>query len=165
MLHVALPLLGLWLLLARPELDAHWEHQPSHFWLVLGVAGVNIVLAWRIQTAARAHSDARLVLIAASFIAAAGFLFLHALATPGVLVSGPNTGFFVATPIGLTVASVFAALSSADFTPARAASIVRQEKRIRIGLFSAMIVWADGVAGSRCHRSTPLQTKRLSLSR
>jgi class 3 adenylate cyclase len=142
LLHVALPLLGLWLLVARPELDAHWEHQPSHFWLVLGVAGVNVVLGWRIQSAARDHSDARLVLIAASFIAAAGFLFLHALATPGVLVSGPNTGFFVATPVGLAIASVFAALSSAEFTPARAASIVRNERRLRIGLFSTMIVWA-----------------------
>lgn len=142
LLHVVLPLLGLWLLVARPELDARWEHQPSHFWLVLGVAGINVVLGWRIQSAARDHSDARLVLIAASFIAAAGFLFLHALATPGVLVSGPNTGFFVATPVGLGIAAVFAALSSAEFTPARAASIVRNEKRLRIGLLSTMIAWA-----------------------
>ena len=142
MLHVALPLLGLWLLLAQPDLDAQWEHQPSHFWLVLGVAGINVVLGWRIQSAARDHSDARLVLVAASFIAAAGFLFLHALATPGVVVGGPNTGFFVATPVGLGIASVFAALSSADFTPTRAASIVRNQRRIRAGLFAVMAGWA-----------------------
>ena len=29
---------GLTLLMRRPELDVHWEHHPSHFWLVLGVA-------------------------------------------------------------------------------------------------------------------------------
>jgi class 3 adenylate cyclase len=142
LLHVALPILGLWLLVAQPDLDAQWEHQPSHFWLVLGVAGINVVLGWRIQTAARHHSDARLVLVAASFIAAAGFLFLHALATPGVLVGGSNTGFFVATPVGLGIASVFAALSSAEFTPAGAASIVLNQRRIRTGLFAVMIGWA-----------------------
>ena len=30
-----IPLAGLGLLLARPELDIDWEHHPSHFWLVL----------------------------------------------------------------------------------------------------------------------------------
>lgn len=141
-LHLALPLLGLWLLLAQPELDAHWEHQPSHFWLVLAVAGVNVVLGWRVHTAARDHADARLVLVASAFIAAAGFLFLHALATPGVLVSGPNTGFFVATPIGLGIASFFAALSAIELTPSRAAAVVANEGRIRTGLIVAMAGWA-----------------------
>ena len=141
-LHLALPMLGLWLLVAQPQLDARWEHHPSHFWLVLGVAGVNVVLAWRIHTAARNHSDARLVLVAASFIAAAGFLFLHALATPGVLVGGPNTGFTVATPIGLGIAAVFATLSSMDFTPARAAAVVSNQRRLRIGLLAVMGLWA-----------------------
>lgn len=142
LLHVALPVLGLWLLLARPELDAHWEHQPSHFWLVMAVAGINVVLGWRIHGAARDHADARLVLVASSFIAAAGFLFLHALATPGVLVGGSNTGFFVATPVGLGLSAVFAALSSVEFSPAGAASVVRHQGRIRLGLFGAMAAWA-----------------------
>ena len=43
---LALPLAGLVLLIARPELDLEWRHQPSHFWLVLGVAGVNVALAY-----------------------------------------------------------------------------------------------------------------------
>lgn len=42
---VALPLAGLALLLSVPAYDAMWEHHPSHFWLVLGVAAVNVVLA------------------------------------------------------------------------------------------------------------------------
>ncbi|MEX1271733.1 MAG: adenylate/guanylate cyclase domain-containing protein [Acidimicrobiia bacterium] len=141
-LHLLLPLLGLWLLLAKPELDVHWEHQPSHFWLVMTVAGISVVLAWRVQTAARDHGDARLVLVAAAFVAAAGFLFLHALATPGVMVGGPNTGFFVATPVGLGIAAVFAALSAIEFSPSRAALVVRNQRGIRIGLFGMMAVWA-----------------------
>jgi len=44
-LALALPLAGLGLLMARPELDVHWEHHPSHFWLVLITAVVNVVLA------------------------------------------------------------------------------------------------------------------------
>ena len=30
--------------LAAPDLDRTWEHHPSHFWLVLLVAAVNVVL-------------------------------------------------------------------------------------------------------------------------
>lgn len=142
MLHLALPILGLWLLLAQPELDVRWEHHPSHFWLVLGVAGVNVVLAWRIHDAARDHSDPRLLLVAGSFLASAGFLFLHALATPGVLVDDANTGFSIATPVGLGIAAVFAAVSSIEFSPTRSAAIVSHERWIRIGLFGSMAVWA-----------------------
>ena len=38
---LALPLVGLALLIAVPELDAHWEHQPSHFWIVLVSAALS----------------------------------------------------------------------------------------------------------------------------
>jgi hypothetical protein len=141
-LHLALPLLGLWLLLAEPDLDARWEHQPSHFWLVLLVAGISLALAWRVEEAAGRHSDARLVLVAAAFTAAAGFLFLHALATPGVMVGGPNTGFFVATPVGLGIAAVLVALSSIEFSPSAARAIVEGRRWIRAGLLAAMLIWA-----------------------
>ena len=36
---LAVPLLGLALVLGVPEFDVHWEHHPSHFWLVLGDRG------------------------------------------------------------------------------------------------------------------------------
>jgi class 3 adenylate cyclase len=109
---------------------------------VLVVAVVNVVLALRIQQAARTRDDARLVLVAASFVAAAGFLFLHALATPGVLVGGSNTGFFVATPVGLAIAAVFAAASSIDFSPTQAEAIVRRESTIRWVLLGVISAWA-----------------------
>lgn len=41
-----LPLLGLAVLLARPELDLVWEHHPSQFWLVLRTAAASVVLAY-----------------------------------------------------------------------------------------------------------------------
>jgi hypothetical protein len=126
---------------------------------VLGVAGVNVVLGWRIQTAARDHGDARLVLVASAFIAAAGFLFLHALATPGVLVSGPNTGFFVATPIGLGIAAVLASLSAVEYTPnGQPPSSATRGAPCRVVRGDGRL--GGGVAGRRSRRSTSRPTGR-----
>src|ERR687887_1219297 len=107
-LHLALPLLGLWLLIAQPQFDIHWQHEPTHFWLIAGFAVVNSVIGALMSEAARRRSDARLFLVSLAFLSSAGFLGLHALATPNVLLSGKNAGFVIATPVGLTVASAFA---------------------------------------------------------
>ena len=85
-LLLALPLVGLAILLAAPETDVHWEHHPSHFWLVLITAALNAVLAYATGVAARRRGDRRVHLVSLSFLAASGFLALHALATPGVLL-------------------------------------------------------------------------------
>ena len=61
-------------------------------------------------------------------MAAAGFLGLHALATPGVLLDAPNTGFVVATPVGLLAAACFAAASALDLSPQVAAAIMRRQR-------------------------------------
>ncbi|MEI5582765.1 MULTISPECIES: adenylate/guanylate cyclase domain-containing protein [unclassified Agromyces] len=139
---LAVPLLGLWLLVARPALDLQWEHQPAHFWLVLAAGSINAALAWAVGSAARLRRDARLVLVSLSFLAAAGFLALHALATPGVLLEGSNTGFALATPVGLTVASVFAAWSSLDLDGAHGARVVRLAPWLVGGLVALMLAWA-----------------------
>ena len=111
---LALPLAALALLLAAPDADVHWEHHPSHFWLVLLTAGLNAVLAYATGVAARRREDRRVHLVSLSFLAAAGFFALHALATPGVLLDRPNLGFVIATPIGLVLAGALAALSAID---------------------------------------------------
>ena len=136
-----IPLAGLALLVARPELDAEWEHQPAHFWLVLAVGAINAALAWAVGAAARLRGDARLLLVAMSFFAAAGFLALHALATPGVLLESSNTGFALATPVGLAIASVLAAWSSADFAAERSARLLRRTPWLVGGLVAAMAIW------------------------
>ena len=138
---LAVPVLGLGLLLARPELDIQWEHHPSHFWLVLLTAAVNVALAYLTNLAAGRYRDARLVLVSLAFLASAGFLGLHALATPGVLLPRPNTGFVVATPIGLVIASVFAAVSVSPVGGPRAASVLRWRSVILGVLVGAMLIW------------------------
>jgi adenylate cyclase len=140
-LAAVLPLAGLVLLLARPELDLHWEHHPSHFWLVLVTAGVNVALAYVTNVAAGRYRDARLVLISLAFLASAGFLGLHALATPGVLLEQPNAGFVVATPVGLALAALVAAASTSSFAGPRARTVLRARPLLLWALIGLMIVW------------------------
>src|SRR5262245_55273006 len=107
-----LPIAGLVLVLSVPELDVMWEHQPSHFWLVLGVALVNVVLGLLASEAAKQRDDPRLFLVSMALLVSSGFLALHALATPGIVLHDKNAGFVIATPIGLLLASGFAAASA-----------------------------------------------------
>ncbi len=140
---VALPLLGLWLLLWKPALDVHWEHHPAHFWLVLGAALVTGALAFATSEAAHRRGDARLFFISLVFLASSGFLGLHALATPGVLLEGKNTGFVIATPIGLMIASVFSAVSAfVDVNTDLSRTIIRRERVLRGLVLAVMAVWA-----------------------
>jgi class 3 adenylate cyclase len=113
-LLVALPVGGLALLLLQPDFDVDWEHHPAHFWLVLSVSLVSVALGALTSEAASRRSDPRLFLVSLAFLSSAGFLGLHALATPGVLLEGKNAGFEIATPVGLLIASIFAAWSSRD---------------------------------------------------
>jgi class 3 adenylate cyclase len=138
-LHIALPVLGLWLLLTQPHLDAMARHNVAHFWVVALAALVNVVLAARMSVAARGRGDARLFLVALMFLVSASFLGLHSLATPTVVVEGPNAGFALATPVGLAVASALAALSSAEW---RAGGIVpRAQVPLLVGLIALIVGW------------------------
>ena len=139
---VALPVVGLGLLLARPELDLTWEHHPSHFWLVLVTALIGVALAYVTNVAAGRYRDARLILVSLAFLASAGFLGLHALATPGVLVEDPNPGFVIATPTGLIIASVFAAASTSFVAGPRAPAVLRLRPVLLAGLLVVMALWA-----------------------
>ncbi|HEX6257015.1 MAG TPA: adenylate/guanylate cyclase domain-containing protein [Euzebyales bacterium] len=139
---LAAPMLGLALLLAVPPLDVEWQHQPSHFWLVLLVAIVDLVLGLVIGGAAEQHGDARTSLVSMVLLVSAGFLGLHALATPGVLLSAPNVGFAIATPVGLVLASVLAALSASDRLRWLGSAEARRALRLTIAV--VLIVW--GVA-------------------
>jgi adenylate cyclase len=136
-----LPLLGLAMLLAVPALDLQWEHQPSHFWIVLISAALSAVLAYATNAAAARHRDARVILVSLAFLVAAGFLGLHALATPGVLLHGPNTGFSIATPVGLTIAAVYAAVSVTSLGGPDAAIVLRWRRPLLLLTVGAIAAW------------------------
>jgi adenylate cyclase len=139
---LALPVVGLVLLLAAPDADVQWEHHPSHFWLVLAAGLTSAALAFSTSAVALRRSDARLYLVSLAFLSAAGFLGLHALSTPGVLLDTPNQGFAVATPIGLLLSSLFAAASALPLRPERAQAVMRHAQLLRGLLLGAMAVWA-----------------------
>jgi class 3 adenylate cyclase len=139
---LAVPLLGLLLLLRLPTLDVRWEHHPAHFWLVLITAVLSAVLAYATGDAAGRRGDARLLYVSLAFLSSAGFLALHALATPGVLLDKANTGFLIATPVGVGLGSIFAALSTADFTGDSAVRNVRIGRLLRWVLLGLMVLWA-----------------------
>jgi class 3 adenylate cyclase len=137
-----LPLAALAVLLAAPETDGVWEHHPAHFWLVLLAALTNVALAVATSDAARRRRDARLFLVSMAFLTGAGFLALHALATPGVLLDSPNAGFVAATPAGLLVAAGFAAASALELRPETARALMRRTWLVLGLAFAAMAVWA-----------------------
>jgi adenylate cyclase len=141
-LALLVPLAGFVLLLARPHWDVHWENHRTHFWLVFLVAIVNTVVGLVLSEAARRRSDARVFLVALAFLASAGFLALHALATPGILLAGKNTGFVIATPVGLFLGACFAALSTLEIGGARSLAVLRHERLLRAGLLAVLGVWA-----------------------
>jgi adenylate cyclase len=159
---VAIPLAGLALLLVAPGADFTWEHHPSHFWLVLASALTSAALAFSTSGVALRRADARLFLVSLAFFAAAGFLALHALATPGVLLDGPNQGFVVATPVGLLVAAVFAAASALPLGPERARALIRRATLLRGVLVAAMAAWAALSLGSVPPLDDPTPAERAS---
>lgn len=142
-LGVAAGLVPLALLLVLSQVmgaDVRWESHTAHFWLVLGAALLALGLGYAMSMAARRRRDARLFLIALAFMASFGFLALHALATPGVLL-GKNAGFELATPVGLVVAGALAAASALEMSPPRAAAVMRRSTALAGALAALLALW------------------------
>jgi class 3 adenylate cyclase len=127
--------------LSRPALDGTWENHAAHFWIVLIAAALNVALGYTVGVAASRRRDARLFLVALAFVSAAGFLGLHALATPGVLI-GKNAGFELATPVGLALAGAFAAASGLPLRPVAAQRVLRWARPLAVALAAVMAAWA-----------------------
>jgi adenylate cyclase len=145
---LALPVAGLFLLLGVPDLDVKWERQPPHFWLVLVSAVLSFLIGLLMAEAAGRRGDARVLLVSFAFLSTSGFLGLHALATPGVLLAGKNAGFQIASAIGLFLGAVFAAASALPFDPQRAMAIVRGRRLLLGGLSAALVLWAVVALGT-----------------
>jgi adenylate cyclase len=154
------PLALLLLFRAAPDLDRRWESQPAHFWLVLAAALLSLGLGYAISMAARRRRDARLFLISLAFMASAGFLGLHALATPTVLL-GANAGFELATPVGLVVAGALAAVSALELRVDRAAALMRRANVLQSTLFALLALWASVSLAELPPLDEPLATEEL----
>jgi class 3 adenylate cyclase len=136
-----LPLGILAWLLAAPSIDGTWQHNPTHFWLVAGLAGINVVVGHRISQEAVARRDARLVLVSMGFVASAAFFTAHALTTPRVVATGPGPGFSLSMPVGLLVAAGCAALSTVKWSDAASEWVVARAGAVRYGVLAAAVMW------------------------
>jgi adenylate cyclase len=141
-LAILSPLAVAGLLRAMPPMDERWEDTPAHFWIVLTTAVVCLGLALTISEGGRRRSDARLLLIGLAFVVSAGFLGLHALATPGVIVDGKNAGFVLAPPLGLIAAGAFAAASAVEYRLETSLAIVRNANMLLAVILAVVAAWA-----------------------
>jgi adenylate cyclase len=141
-LALAIPIAGLVLLRVRTPLDIMWQHDPTHFWLVLGAATLSAITAYGTGTAASRRGDARVMFVSLAFLSAAGFLALHALATPHVLLTAPSVGFNLSTPVGLAIGALFAVSSTGNIDGDRALPAMRVALRLRVALVAFIVLWA-----------------------
>jgi class 3 adenylate cyclase len=160
-LVVVVPLAMLLVLRLAPPIDEKWENHPAHFWLVLGSASIATTLGYVVSVAARNRRDARLFLISLAFISSAGFLGLHALATPGVLL-GKNAGFELATPVGLLVGGALVALSGLDFTPATSRRIIAHSQWLLAICLGLIALWGAVSLAGVGPLNQPLQEEELN---
>ncbi|MDR8415045.1 adenylate/guanylate cyclase domain-containing protein [Nonomuraea sp. 3-1Str] len=158
-LHLAVPLAGLWLLLARPHLNVMWQHNPSHFWMILMVAGINVALGSLVSQASARRQDARLFLVSMVFLAGAGFFFLHGLATPKVILPTGSLGFDLGQQVGLTIAAGFAFVSALPLGERAAAAVLASRHLILGVLVGFMLLWGPA---SLIDGLTPLSRPPLS---
>ena len=141
-LVLLVPLAGLALLRLQPTLDEQYQHDPLHFWLVLGSAVLSAAVAYGTGSAASRRGDARVMFVSLAFLSAAGFLGLHALATPHMLLPAAGAGFNLATPVGIALGSLFAVSSVLPPVLDRPVQAVHVARRVRLALLGLMALWA-----------------------
>ncbi len=140
---LTLPLVGLVSLLLRRQFDPKWDDSSLHFVLFLAVGGGAFALAYIAGQAADRRGDARVFLLSLAFLVTGGFLAVHAIGTPGVLIHNELVGFTVAIPVGLLIAALFACASAfVDVRPGVAPAVVRHRAALRRSVIAAMAVWS-----------------------
>ncbi|MDH3193352.1 MAG: adenylate/guanylate cyclase domain-containing protein [Acidimicrobiia bacterium] len=161
LVHMALAPAFVAVLLAAPATDATWQHNPTHFWMVAGVAFGNLTLALRIGREAETRNDARLFLMSLSYSVSAAFFGVHALATPKLLAAGSNLGFSLAMPAGLFVAAILAALSSVEWSETRSADIVRSRSALTLVVLGIAAAWLYLSVNDMAPLGVPLEASGL----
>jgi class 3 adenylate cyclase len=127
-------------LLVRPSLDGIWQEQRLHFWIVSAAALGGTIVAAAAAEAAGKRDDVRIFLLAYSFAVAAAGLGLHALATPTVLVRGPNAGFESVVPAALAMAAVLAAIATMPLSEGVAHRILGVRRWLWLGFGVVVVV-------------------------
>ena len=133
------PVLALVLLLRNPARDPLVQVPGFHFAIVTLTSLCGIWLAALILRAADSQGDPRTFFLGLSFLAVAGFFFIHGLLTPGVVVHFVSTGIGWAPPLGLLLGATFLALSSERLRSGRQPRWFRRRREILLGLLLAWV--------------------------
>ena len=142
-LAATLPLIGLVSLFLRRQLDPAWDSPRLHFVLFLAIGGGASMLAYLAGQAADRRGDARVFLLSLAFLATGGFLAVHAIGTPGILLNEEFPGFNTAIPAGLALGALFASASAfVDVRPRAASAVVRHRNVLRRSVFLAIAIWS-----------------------
>ena len=147
-LHLALPLAGLWLLLAQPPADVRWQHAVSHFWLVLVVAAVNVVLGVRMSVG---RPPARRRPAVPGLAGVPGQRRLLPAARAGHAGHAgrttPTPGFDLAQPVGLALAALFAVRVGAVARRRRRPAVLQALRPVAGAAWPRCVVgWGVGLA-------------------
>jgi class 3 adenylate cyclase len=138
----ALPLVGLISLLLRSRLDPAWTNPRLHFGLFLFIGAAVFALAYAAGDAAEKRGDARVFLLSVAFLATGGFLMLHAIGTPGILITDDLSGFKIAISAGLVVAALLVLASAfVDLRPDLPGLVFRRRRLIRLSVIGLMVAW------------------------
>ena len=162
---LSLPLIGLISLFLRQHLDPRWSTPRLHFLLFLVVGSGAIILAYIAGDAAERRGDARVFLLSLAFLVTGGFLAVHALGTPSVLLNNDFPGFKIAIPVGLLIGALFACASAfVELRPRAALAVVRHRNALRRSVLAAMAIWSvwttaelPPVAGASAEGAGPLR--------
>ncbi len=135
---LTMPVLALVLLLRNPALDPHFEIPGFHFAIVTFTSLCGIWLAALVLRTAHRLREPRMFFLGLSFLAVAGFFFIHGLLTPGVIIHFFSTGIGWAPLVGLFLGAVFLALSSERLRATRQSRWFAARKWILLGL---LLLW------------------------
>jgi adenylate cyclase len=141
-LALALPLIGLAVLLNDQFARLHWEAPTLHFFFFLAVGATAASLSLVAGEGARRRGDARCLLLSLAFLTMSGFMALHAAGTPEILTELKRPGFTIAISVGLLAGAPFALASAfVDIRPEVGVLVMRWRRWLRAGVLVVLVLW------------------------
>ncbi len=138
-LPIPIALLGL--LLSGHLSDPSVSLPVFHFYVVSLATSLSLFLALFILLAARKAQDARVLFLGLTFYTMAGLFLIHALTTPGALISNDNIWVGLSARLALLVGAAFLGLSTVEWQSRRSETILGHWTAIVVGTSTAMLLF------------------------
>lgn len=113
-----------------PEVDFLLDAPTMHFYIVTFTSFTALVGALFVASAVEDRADTRITFTTMAFVAIAAFFLLHALATPGVLLPGPNQAVGWSARVSLLAGALLFGLGSVDWSPELSRAIMNGRVRL-----------------------------------